>query len=80
MKCICGETMDMMSGKYGPFFSCMKHGNMNLRKALEINPLPASTPASSEPSFVKSEENEKKAEKKRRTETVVTSDELDWMF
>lgn len=37
MKCICGEEMEMMKGKFGVFFNCINCGNMNMRKALEIN-------------------------------------------
>ena len=37
MKCICGEVLDLMTGKFGVFFSCMNCGNMNMRKVLEIN-------------------------------------------
>ncbi|MDO8643306.1 MAG: hypothetical protein Q7R76_07090 [Candidatus Woesearchaeota archaeon] len=37
MKCMCGKTLEMRSGKWGIFFSCLNCGNLNLRKALEIN-------------------------------------------
>ena len=37
LKCVCGSTLDMLKGKFGVFFSCMKCGNMNLRKVMEIN-------------------------------------------
>ena len=37
MKCVCGSTLDMLHGKFGVFFSCMKCGNMNLKKVLEFN-------------------------------------------
>jgi predicted RNA-binding Zn-ribbon protein involved in translation (DUF1610 family) len=37
LKCACGETLDIMEGKFGVFFNCMKCGNMNLRRTLEIN-------------------------------------------
>ena len=37
LKCVCGSTLEMMHGKFGVFFSCMKCGNMNLRKVLEFN-------------------------------------------
>ena len=37
LKCICGSTLDIKSGKFGVFFSCYRCGNMNLKKALEIN-------------------------------------------
>ena len=37
LKCLCGDSLDVLNGKFGVFFSCIKCGNMNLRKALEIN-------------------------------------------
>ena len=37
LKCVCGSTLDTLKGKFGVFFSCMKCGNMNLRKVMEIN-------------------------------------------
>ncbi|MEK6943659.1 MAG: hypothetical protein AABX00_06360 [Nanoarchaeota archaeon] len=37
LKCVCGETLDILHGKFGVFFSCMKCGNMNMKKMMEIN-------------------------------------------
>ena len=37
LKCACGSILEIMQGKYGVFFSCLKCGNMNLRKVMEIN-------------------------------------------
>jgi len=37
LKCICGSTLDILNGKFGIFFSCMKCGNMNLKKVMEFN-------------------------------------------
>ncbi len=37
MKCICGEPLDMRTGKFGVFFTCISCGPMNMRKVLEIN-------------------------------------------
>ncbi len=37
MRCVCGSALDMLHGKFGVFFSCIKCGNMNLRKVLEFN-------------------------------------------
>ncbi len=38
MKCVCGEYLEMRSGKFGVFFNCLNCGNLNLRKTLELNP------------------------------------------
>ena len=37
LRCLCGEYLDMLEGKYGIFFKCIKCGNMNLRKVMEFN-------------------------------------------
>ncbi|HLG23936.1 MAG TPA: hypothetical protein VI564_03345 [Candidatus Nanoarchaeia archaeon] len=37
LKCICGEALDILKGKFGVFFNCMKCGNMNMRKMMEVN-------------------------------------------
>ena len=37
LKCVCGETLDILKGKFGVFFKCIKCGNMNLRKVMEFN-------------------------------------------
>jgi len=37
LKCVCGETLDILKGKFGAFFKCIDCGNMNLRKVLEFN-------------------------------------------
>lgn len=43
MKCICGSTLDMREGKWGPFFICDKCGIVNMKKAMEMNPKFASS-------------------------------------
>ena len=37
MKCACGEYLLMQQGKFGAFFNCLRCGNVNMKKALEIN-------------------------------------------
>lgn len=41
LKCVCGETLDILKGKFGVFFKCIDCGNMNLRKVLEFNAVKA---------------------------------------
>ena len=38
LKCLCGGWLEIKSGKFGPYFHCMKCGNINFRKGLEMNP------------------------------------------
>ncbi len=37
MKCVCGESLLMMKGKYGIFFNCPDCGNMGLSRVMEFN-------------------------------------------
>ncbi|MFW6230877.1 MAG: hypothetical protein ACOC32_02535 [Nanoarchaeota archaeon] len=47
MKCICGEYLDLVFGKFGPFFKCMRCGGVTFKKALEYNGMgPQSGPSS----------------------------------
>ena len=38
MKCTCGQYLLLQKGKFGPYFNCLKCGNVTLKRALEINP------------------------------------------
>ncbi len=73
MKCACGSYLDLRKGKFGAFFSCIKCGNVNFSKAMEYNDISASVSAraSKEPEKPKNSE---------RKETVVRSDELDFLY
>ncbi len=35
-KCNCGDYIDLLSGKYGPYFNCLKCGNVNYQKGLDM--------------------------------------------
>lgn len=37
MKCVCGSWLERRNGKFGVFFTCLKCGNLNMNKVLEIN-------------------------------------------
>lgn len=37
LKCVCGQPLDIMKGKYGTYGNCLRCGNMSLKKALDIN-------------------------------------------
>ncbi|MEK6946893.1 MAG: hypothetical protein AABX32_04770 [Nanoarchaeota archaeon] len=41
LKCVCGETLDVLKGKFGAFFKCIDCGNMGLKKVLEFNTVKA---------------------------------------
>ena len=72
LKCICGSYVDIKTGKWGAYASCMKCGNVNLKRVLEMNP---AQKAQEKPPQQK--QPERKAEKK---EITVRSDELDFLY
>ena len=37
LRCLCGEYVAPMSGKYGLYFDCLKCGNVNARRIFENN-------------------------------------------
>ncbi len=37
IKCACGESLEVMSGKWGPYFRCLRCGNINFRKGLGMS-------------------------------------------
>lgn len=36
IKCICGSWLEQLSGKFGPYFNCLKCGNINFKKGWEM--------------------------------------------
>ena len=66
MKCICGNWLELRKGKYGPYFFCIKCGNINFRKAIEANASSKSTQTKRVSSYAPKE-------------ITVTSDQLDYM-
>jgi len=64
LKCFCGSWLDIMKGKYGAYCKCIKCGNVNLRKVLEINDVKQAT---------------KQYKEENKKEITVTSDELDFL-
>ncbi len=75
-KCMCGEWLDVRSGKYGPYFNCMKCGNINFNKAMEMNPKPqekTQTKQIKAPAQYKAKQESKK-------EITISSDELDFYY
>ena len=64
LKCACGSVLDIQKGKFGVFFSCMKCGNMSMRKMLEINTIKPRMKTYSKSNF---ENNSKSADKQTMT-------------
>jgi hypothetical protein len=84
MKCICGEELDVRVGKFGVFFSCMKCGNMNLRKVLEINPKPIpknqTTTESNSNNYNNSSQSSSSKNKEKKHPVIIETDSNDPRF
>ena len=70
LKCICGQPLDIMKGKYGIYGNCLKCGNMSLKRALDINDTLKAMPSLN---------TQPKNAKEQKKETIIRSDELDFM-
>lgn len=38
LKCLCGDWLEIKKGKWGPYCHCLRCGNLNFKRILEINP------------------------------------------
>jgi len=75
LKCLCGDSLAILQGKFGVFFSCIRCGNMNLKKAIEINTVKVKNNGdkkeSSDSSKVQKTEHDFST-KKESTKTIIT--------
>ncbi len=37
VKCVCEALLELRQGNYGPYFNCLRCGNINFKKAMEIH-------------------------------------------
>ncbi len=72
LKCACGSYVDIKSGKWGAYASCIRCGNVNLRKVLELSPIKRPQE--------KVKDAPQQKEPAERKEVVVRSDELDFLY
>ncbi len=74
MKCVCGEYLDMMKGKFGVFFKCITCGTMNMRKVLEINPIKDVSEKAKEKEMFKKTYTQTAPKKNPREQTIRSDD------
>ena len=85
-RCQCNDYLDLKSGKFGIYFFCFKCGNINYKRAMELN----EDLMKEHIKNLKNKNQEKKFEnksvtktksafnnKKQNKETIITSDQLD---
>ena len=83
LKCQCGDYLDLMNGKYGPYFKCMRCGNISFLRGIELNKdnLSQDTKGKFNNSDKTDNRKEKRTEKEKTAkETTVTSDMIDVYF
>lgn len=88
MKCLCGDWLDVRKGKHGAYFNCIKCGNINFRKGLEMNPdiekrtgqVKTENKKEEPPEKTRSEirKDIKEEKEKQKKEIVLRSDEVDF--
>ena len=84
LKCQCGSWLDVLKGKYGPYCRCINCGNVNFKRALEMNP-PKKEEPKIEPEIKSNVKPEIKSKPKDysdkiKKETIVTSDDIDLYY
>lgn len=71
IKCLCGGWLEQRSGKFGPYFNCLRCGNINFKKGMEMKVITVSkesTLPKVQPSL----------EKWRPKETIITSRDVEY--
>lgn len=71
LKCVCGETLEILEGKWGPYFRCFRCGNLSFNKGISMNQI---MPKTQKKVF---SDKPKVVEKKK--EVTIRSDELDFI-
>jgi hypothetical protein len=75
LKCVCGEYLETKVGKFGVYFNCLKCGNINLKRALEVNPPKSDAGHDNRASGPREPATDSRKEKQRPKETIVRSDD-----
>jgi len=74
LTCFCGDYLELKDGKFGIYFNCTNCGNINIKKALNMNPELGKEPKPEEKTESKPPISKTKQNKK---EITITSDEVD---
>ena len=77
LKCSCNSYLDLRKGKFGAYFHCLNCGNINMKKALTLNP-GIGKPQEKTISETEIKTAEKTENKQKETkEITITSDDVD---
>jgi len=89
IRCTCGSWLEQRSGKFGPYFNCLKCGNISYNKGMEIKSMTTVTFAKelkeieSKPIQKNSYENryahlKEKKEPTKRKEITISSNDVEY--
>lgn len=78
LKCLCGEWLDVKSGKWGPYFNCMKCGNLSYSKGMAMQPKSPEPQSESVQKINSKFSSEIKPSIKERKEITITSDDVEY--
>lgn len=70
LKCSCNSYLDLRNGKFGAYFHCMNCGNINMRKALALNPDIGKNQTKSQEGTIGKEETKEKILDNQETENM----------
>ncbi|MFH0868579.1 MAG: hypothetical protein V1831_04675 [Candidatus Woesearchaeota archaeon] len=73
LKCSCNSYLDLRKGRFGAYFHCLNCGNINMKKALVLNPNIKDKPGTENESAEKTIYKPKQDKK----EITITSDDVD---
>ena len=78
LKCACGSWLDVRTGKFGIYFNCINCGNINFKKAMEMNEQVKNQNRNK--SCGSKGSGSKSVVRKERKEITVTSDQVDFLY
>ena len=76
LTCFCGDYLELRDGKFGIYFNCTNCGNINIKKALDMNPELGKEPKTQEKT-ISQKETKLKENKQEKKEITITSDDVD---
>jgi len=76
LTCFCGDYLELKDGKFGTYFNCTNCGNINIKKALNMNPELGEEPKKQE-NTINNSIKRTPTKNKPKKEITITSDEVD---
>jgi len=71
--CFCKSPLELKQGKFGPYFNCLKCGNQNFKRVLELGAIIKQKPAENP-----TPEQERHAHKGPAKEITITTNDPEW--